>query len=222
MTYVTIQDRVLNRLRLTSTTARTRVKARINERIRAAQASVGLGKLRRGTVSVNTASGNPALTTTGLVKVFTVVIPAEARVLTERSLDFLRNLDPNNDNTGVPLYYAVKAVTATAVTLQLYPIPNAIYAVQIDGLLVGSDLSADADVPGMPEDFHDLIIDGVLADEFADQEDKGELVGYHEAKHEKRLRDLRYFLAKSAYLHTRQDGNATDYPWWAVHGNWWV
>jgi hypothetical protein len=182
---------------------------------------VGLLKTRWGTVSVNTVSGTVTSATTGLLKVNTVTIPLQNRVLEERTMAYIRMMDPANSASGAPLLYAVEKIGATTSTLHFYPKPDAIYAVQIDGLLVGTDLTADADVPGIPEDFHDILIDGVLADEYGDMEDQQASMVKSENAYTLRLRELRYFISKSAWLSRRQGGES-DYPSWLLNLGRWV
>lgn len=221
MTFKNVQDRVMERMRLTTATARARIKNRINERMRAAQTSVGLQKTRRGTVSVNTVSGTATIASTGMSHVFTVAIPLKNIVLIERTMDYLRLIDPSNTSSGQPIEYAVEKTGATTATLRLYPIPNAIYAVQLDGLLVGTDMSGDSDVPGIPEDFHDILIDGASADEYGDMEDQQAKVAECEERYRTRLRELRMFLAKSAWL-PRQQGADSQNPAWLTNLPRWI
>ncbi len=214
MTFLELQDRVRARMNRTSTESRDRIKTFINERLRATQTSTGLGRLRRGTVSLNTTADSSDLTTTGLVKVFAVSQPSLSRVLREVTFNAMRLKDPGFITTGAPLEYAVNSFSATSTGLKLWPKPDAIYALEIDGLLIGTDLSADSDVPAMPEDFHDVLILGAMADEYDHDGDK-KMADKMEAKYELRRRELRYFVAKTAYLMTRQATNV-DYPWWFV------
>jgi hypothetical protein len=193
--------------------SRQRIKGYINERLRATQSSVGLGRLRRGTVSVNTVADDSSLTTTGLVKVFTVFIPALNRTLDEVSLDSIRQKDPAATTTQSPSEFAVKNFNATSVGLVLFPKPDAIYSLSIDGLLLGSDMAANEDVPGMPEDFHDILVTGALADELANNDAEG--AERMEKRFELRKRELRYFIAKSAYLINRANSRQS-LPWWWV------
>lgn len=209
----------MSRLRLTTAAARARIKDRLNERLRSVQSSVGLAKTRRGMLSVNCVSGTVTMATTGVLKVFTVAIPLSNRVLTECTMDHIRYMDPSNTASGIPLLYAVEKVGAVVSTLHFYPNPDAIYAIQIDGLLVGSDMTADGDVPGIPEDFHDMLIAGAEADEYGDMEDAQAKVVECEARFDKRLRDLRYFLAKSK-LGMRQGDGSSEPAWLANLGRW--
>jgi hypothetical protein len=214
MTFVNLQDRVMDRGNRTSSESRDRVKTFLNERLRSLQSSVGLGHLRRGTVSLNTTGGTATLTTTGLVKVFTVTLPALNTVLREVSLDTIRVKDPSSSSSGAPQEYAVKSVGATSLVLMLWPEPDAAYALSVDGLLVGTDMSADGDVPGMPEDFHDTLVFGALADEY-DHDGDTKMALRMETRFESRKRELRYFLAKSAYKRDKAN-NYEPYPWWYV------
>jgi hypothetical protein len=212
VTFVNIQDRVMARTNLSSTTARTRIKAYVNERLRRVATSTNVGRVRFGSVSINTVANVNTITSTGLVKIVTASIPAENQILDERTTDQLRNYDTDVSQNGVPRFFAVKAVNATTLTVQLYPEPDAIYAVVLEGILTGTDLSADADVPGLPEDFHDILIFGALADELPHLQRTDE-AAYYEDKFEKRLSDLKYFLAKSAYLRRPEMGNVFSH-WW--------
>jgi hypothetical protein len=201
------------RTNLTSTTARTRVKEFINERLRRIATSTNCGRLRMGTVSINTVADNNAITTTGLVHIKAVTIPLENAILDERTVEQLRTYDPDVSENGVPRFYAVRKINATTLELMLYPEPDAIYAVSIDGILTGTDLSADGDVAGLPEDFHDVLIFGALADEYPHLSDTENSLIF-EGKYEARLKDLRYFLAKSAWLRRTEPGRDPWLYWW--------
>jgi hypothetical protein len=200
------------RTNLTTTAARDRIKAYVNERLRRVATSTNVGRVRFGSVSINTVANVNTITSTGLVKIVTASIPAENQILDERTTDQLRSYDTDVSQNGVPRFFAVKAVNATTLTVQLYPEPDAIYAVVLEGILTGTDLSADADVPGLPEDFHDVLIFGALADELPHLQRTDE-AAYYEDKFEKRLSDLKYFLAKSAYLRRVETGNVFSH-WW--------
>lgn len=200
------------RTNLTTTVARTRVKAYLNERLRRVATSVNCGRVRQGSVSINSVANVNTITTTGLVKVKTVSIPLENRVLDERTADQLRTYDPDVSENGIPRYYAIQKINPTTLTLQLYPEPDAIYAIAIEGILTGTDMSVDADVPGVPEDFHDVLIYGALADEYPHVKDTENSLLF-ENKFDARLKELRYYIAKSAYL-SRVEKCDPWFYWW--------
>lgn len=212
MTYKQVQDRVLDRLNLTSTDARTRIKNFINERYRNAVTSCSMQRVRMGNFSATTVSGATTVTVSG-AKPVTITMPALNRGLGERSLDQLRSYDPSGQWSGAPQFYAVTNFGAQNFTLQLMPKPDGAYVLNIDGYALGIDLTADADLPAFPEDFHDLLIFGVLADEYDHMGEEDKALK-QEAKFARRLADLRYFIAKSTYLHRLQNGTMMESSSW--------
>jgi hypothetical protein len=217
VTFVEIQDAVMGRFDLTTSVARTRVKARINERYRELVTSLGLGKVRRATSTFATVDGTTTYTPTNLIKPFTVTYTAGNRVLLERTEAQIREQDPDISQTGAPRYYVVVGYGASTVSLRIYPTPDDAYTITYEGIVRGTALSSDGDIPVLPEDFHDILVLGPCEDEALKQE-KTELarqfrdqrLGPPGRKHEGRVGELRYFLHKSAYLHTRQGQD----PWW--------
>jgi len=218
MTFKQIQDRVLDRLNLTSTDARTRIKNFINERYRQAVTSCSLPRLRMGSAAPVTVSGSAAITVSGVIKPLTFTLPALNRVLYERSQDQLRTYDPSGQWLGAPQYYAVTNYGATTFALLLMPKPDAAYTLNVDGYLAGTDLSADGDIPAFPEDFHDILENGALADEY-DHKDKGDYAKKYEMRYQQRLSELRYFVAKSIYSHrTQNSANTNAAAWYWLYG----
>lgn len=211
MTFKELQDNVLNRLNLTTAEARTRVKVFLNERYRRLQTSIGLGRVRFVSSTFPTINGTYTYSPVGLIKPLTLTLPAQNIVLDERSMDQIRLLDPDNSTTGVPYFYVVQKFNAKTVTLYLWPKPDAIYTIAYDGIATGADMTADSDIPAVPEDFHDVIEFGAVADELMKME-KPSLSQTMEVKADLRTRELRYFLAKSIYLSVVQGGN--DLWWW--------
>lgn len=221
MTFLEIQNRVMGRLNLSSTVARDRIKGFINERVRNAQTSTNLGRVRRGSQTINTVAGQVFLNTTTIIKPITISIPAMNWVLRERTEDQLRNYDPIGQWSGVPQLYAVRKINASSVQLEFKPIPDAIYAVVIDGYLAGTEMTADGDIPAIPEDFHDMFVYGAAADELLHLE-KIDQASAMETKWNERLKQCRYFVSKSIYLHRAQnDNNVANWEWW-FYGSPWV
>lgn len=219
MTFVQIQDKVMGRLNLSSTSARTRIKGFINERVRAAQTSTNLGRVRRGSESLNTVAAQATLETTTIIKPVTISIPAVNWVLREVSEDQLRNYDPVGQWTGRPAIYAVQKFKAGTVVLEFKPIPDGIYAIQIDGMVAGVELSADGDVPAVPEDFHDMFVYGAACDELMHLE-KFDQASAMEGKWSERLKGCRYFISKSIYLHRAQGDSGVNWEWWFYGSPW--
>lgn len=200
----------MERLNLSSTEARTRIKEEINERVARVQSGLGLEKTRPliGYL-LPCVIDNNGLTAVSVIKIHSITNAQTNRTLYERTLDQIRVLDPSNSQEGEPLYYAVVKYWPNKVELFLWPRPQVAYPLQIDGLAVTVALSGDSDVPGLPEDFHDAIIFGVLADEY-ERLDRMEMCEQQEGKFEKRIGDLRYYISKSAYLARHQGSNTAD------------
>lgn len=200
MTFVQLQNDVMERMGLTHTDSRTRVKRFLNQRLRRLVTNLGLGRLgRRSTITFVTVATTKTYTPSTLIKPFSVIYTAGNLVLEELTQAQLRALDADDSQTGAPRAFVVVAYGATTVTLRIWPTPDAVYTLTVDGLITGTDLSADGDVPAFPEDYHDVLIFGAEADELEKME-KYDLAAKKEAAYEKRMRELRYFLAKSAYL----------------------
>lgn len=217
MTFKNLQDRVMGRLNLTSTEARTRIKAFLNERYRKLQTSVGLGRVRFGTVGFNTVAGTFTYSPATLIKPMTIMYPAGNRVLAQKSMDEIRMMDPDSSQTGEPEAFVLQQFGATTCTIYVWPKPAGIYALSVDGIIAGTDMSGDSDVPVIPEDFHDILEFAATADELMKME-KPTLADKMETKVELRTRELRYFIGKSTYLGLQQ-GSASELFWW--WGPWW-
>ena len=217
MTFKNLQDNVMGRLNLTSAEARARVKIFLNQRYRKLQTSVGLGRVRFGTVTQNTAAGTYTYSPAGLVKPMTITYAGGNKVLDVWSMDQIRNVDPDSSQTGPPIVYVIQKFNATSCTIYVWPKPDAIYALTIDGIVSGTDMAADGDVPAFPEDFHDAIEFGATSDELKHMEkyDKSKDMN---VEAEGRVRELRYFMAKNAYL-TMSQGDDRSRWWW---GPWWT
>ena len=200
MTFREIQDLVMSKLNLTSTDARTRIKTEINLRYREVQSGVNLSSTRRGTTTFTTASGSSTTTQSGIAKVLSVWDPVYLmRPLREVSLNTLRVLDAPAVVKGTAEEYVVDNNLNNIVTLRLFPQPTVAYALQADVLLAGVDMTSDSDEPAFYDDFHDVLVHGVVADEMNKLERFREAQLF-EVKFEKRLSELRYAIRKSAWI----------------------
>lgn len=208
----------MDRMKLTSTEARTRVKNFINERYRAVATSCGLTSVRWGYGTIITVAESIDYPVTGIihpVQAWLAVGNSADKILRQiTSLEFLE-LDPAQEKHGEPQAWSHHRSNAATATVRLWPIPDDEYSVGVGGIMSGTDMSADGDVPVLPEDFHDALIFGALSDELMEKE-KPQLADAMEAKFKERVRELRYFVNRTAYLEMRQGEH--DYWWW---GYWW-
>jgi hypothetical protein len=129
----------------------------------------------------------------------TVGLQETQRVLIERTFDELRN---SPLGTQPPQRYAIARMGATSATIYLDCIPSSVFLLSADIHERTTTLSGTSE-PVFSENFHDILVHGVLADELYKME-KYDMSKAQEAKYEKRLGELRLFIAKSAGLQIYQ------------------
>lgn len=116
-------------------------------------------------------------------------------VTTDRLLSMGLSTDP-------PTFYAVTNMGERTVTIKLNSIPATQYTLtaNVEGNI--TQLSG-ALLPAFSEDYHDILVDMVMADELdkADKTDKAEKKMKHALA---RMGELRLFIAKSAYRDMKQ------------------
>lgn len=204
MTFLELQDAVLDRVNLSSTEARARVSRNLNIRYRRVQSTLQLDKTRRGSVDITTTSGVPTVTVSGVAKLLGLYDPNVLhRPLDEKTLAEIEARTAHNALTSTPTDFAIDEHLNDLVILRFYPIPDGAYALEGDCLLAGTDMDEDDDEPTLPTDFHDVLMEGALADELIKME-KFKEAAAKEQVYEKRLSDLRYFIAKTRLTQASQ------------------
>ena len=207
MTFSDISVRVLDRLNLTSTQATVRVAQEIDERYREVATGLGLEVTTTGIVPVGatTTVGVRTLTFTGVEKIMSVYNTAFTPPATLDEVDFdeIRNQPVGTDP---PSQWAVQSMGASTVTIFLDTTPATAYLLTADALSTQLVLTGSM-IPQIPTSFHDILLHGVIADELYKLE-KYDLAAKKEEKFEKRLSELRFFIAKSAYKKIYQGKNA--------------
>lgn len=143
-----------------------------------------------------TVAGTPVTPATGTITVETQQVQ---RILNERSFDEIRYMPLQPDP---PQNWAVQLMGASTVTVFLDSTPSTAYLLNADVEVNIADL-AGSNVPAFSQDFHDILIKGGLADELYKMEkyDQSEV---QEKRFEKRLGELRLFIAKSGGLEIYQ------------------
>lgn len=213
MTFNQIVQRVLDRMNLTSDKAYNRVLDTVNEVYKEVVSGVGLEtSVLIPAVTANTVVSSRYVTFTGVTKILAVFDPSvtPARVLFEKSFDELRN-EP--DGGSPPVEYAIQNMGANSVTIYLNGTPTTSFPLQADCEGQVSLLTGNAQ-PNFNEDFHDILIKGAMAVEYHKMEksDKGKVF---DDKYEKRLSELRLYIASSAYNDIVQGKTAYD-----IGANW--
>lgn len=214
MTFTEIVNDVMNRLNLTSQDARTRIGIRVNDRYRRVCSSIGLLSSRQvaRTVTLIPASipSLPDYTVVDMQKVNRIIIvdPNGTKVRTLEQVTY-DDVTKYTSSQRLPQYWAVKRMgaTSTIITFDATPATDP-FTIRIDGYDISETLEDDAE-PAFPQDFHDILIEGAMADEHRKME-KPELAQIDEANYQTRLGDLRMFIAKAAYLDIYQSKNKPE------------
>ena len=125
-------------------------------------------------------------------------------LLQEVEFDELRNQPVSTDP---PSQWAVQEMGASTVTIFLDTVPATAYILTADAESIQTELTGSM-VPQFPQSYHDILITGVKADELFKME-KYDMAAAMEVKFEKRLGELRFFIAKSAYKNIYSGKNST-------------
>lgn len=207
MTFDEIVTSITSRLNLTSADGITRVRTEVNDRYRRVTSSIGLNVSRRTTVQATAIIGVNTLAFSSVEKLINVVDRSSSpyRVLKEVTMEELRAREPFANNWA--RYYAIANITANTVTILMDCIPEAAFTLYADAYSTAATLTG-SQTPAFSESFHDILMYGVLADEYR-KVMKQALAQESEAMYEKRLSELRYFISKSAYL-DRFQGKTRD------------
>lgn len=204
MTFDEIVDDIMDRLNLTSIDSRDRVERQVNRYYRRVRTSLGIDTYVAKDVatSANTVNGSATVTFPAIQKIYRVYddTSGSVRVLEQKSWDELRERTPASGNA--PTEWAVESYDDASVTVRLNVTMSEVQVLKADGILNVVDLDGD-DIPAFPTDFHDILIEGVLADEYRKRE-KMDLAKISLDEYERRLSDLRMWFAKNAYLTIRQ------------------
>jgi hypothetical protein len=199
--FTEIVTAVTDRLNLSSAEATTRIGTEVNAHYKEVTSSLGLQVARRVIgVSATASLGSANLTFTGIEKIERVVDDSSGTVreLDEVSMAEIRNEAPG---TATPTKYAIERMYPGSVKIRVNVVAQDEYTLKADGLETAETLSGVL-VPQFSTDYHDILVKMTLADEYRKLE-KPVLAREEEAKAEKRLSELRLFIAKGRMV-TRQ------------------
>lgn len=204
MTHQELVEEIMEQLNLRSDESRVRVGRAVNTRYKRVTSAIGLASSRRGVaVSGLTDIDSAEVTFIGIDKVDRIIDSRSGtiKLLNEVTFDEMREINPTTGDS--PQRWCVQSMRASTVIIRLDAVAATQYELTADGLLTASTLESN-DEPQFPEDYHDVLVFGVLADEYRKAE-KLELSREMEGTFERRLSDLRMFIAKSSYLTIRQN-----------------
>jgi hypothetical protein len=195
--------------------AKERIGRSLNVRYKQVTSAIGLASTRREEIPAVATIGSRYMTFTGVEKLENVFrrVGTKVYILDELTNDEL--LD-TNIRTEPPHAYTVYSVAPTSVTIKLDCTPTTGFTLYATALQDASSIS-NTDVPNFPESYHDVLVQGVMADELSRKE-KFDQAMVCEKKFESRLSDLRMFVAKTAYLSLYRGKHADAEGWWDYAG----
>ena len=211
-TFQELSTDIMDRLNLTSEDAASRVMKTLHTRYKRVTSSIGLIPSRRTRVSNTATIGSRDLTFSSIEKVDVVyrIVGTKTIKLDEITSDEMVD-EPLK--TEPVTKYCIRSMTDTTVTIRMNVTPTTAFTLYAEGLASQSRIAPDAS-PAFPESFHDVLIYGVLADEYRKKE-QFEFMRAAEEDYENRLSDLRMFIAKSAYLNLYQGKTSNEaVGWW--------
>lgn len=203
MTFTELVTDVTDELNLTSTNATTRVGRNVNKGYREIASSLGLQPVERREVTASTVTDSAYITFgPRVMKLERVWNPAFTpwQMLGESTVDEIRS---SFQGTDPAQRYAVYNITSDTVTLLLDAVASSVYTLNADAMVNLLTLSGNM-APAFPEDFHDVLTYRPKAFELRKLE-KYDEAQVQEAMYEKRLGELRFYIAKSGWLQLYQN-----------------
>ena len=177
--------------------------------------AIGLAQVSRYVLGASelTTIGSAEVTFNSMEKISRVyyLSGTAKKPLEEVTVDEIRD-ESDPDTSDEPTKFAVKGFTDDSVTIITNRLSETSHALYADGFTTAPTLSGVL-APNFPESFHDILVEGVLMDEYKRME-KTDLADRSKAEFEQRLSDLKMWAAKSAYLEIQQGRAATRRRWW--------
>lgn len=195
MTFTEIVSDVTSRLNLTSAGSTTRVGETTNRVYKKITTSIGLNVSRHYEATATASIGTQFVTFSGVEKINSVYDQSSGQnhALAEVSITELDRMAVADSDT--PTHYAVYRVNAGTVQIKTNVNAQTAYELLGAGFERASTLSGSQE-PAFPESFHDIVVEGVLYEEYLKLEKAG-LAAMSKANYEDRMGDLRIFIAKS-------------------------
>jgi hypothetical protein len=202
---------IADALNLSSAEAKARIAREINVRYNRVTSSIGLITSRRVEVTENTTVGDRFIEFEGIEKLDAVFYRdgSKNKILPELTHDEMLAYTIGTDK---PTRFSVFNMKPNSVTIMLDCEPATVFPMYAHGLVESSTITGN-DRPAFPESFHDVLIHGVIADEYRKME-KQQYARDAETDYERRLSDLKMFIAKSGYLDFYQGKHTKRKGWW--------
>jgi hypothetical protein len=210
LVFTEITRHIADRFNLKSDEALARIGTNVNMRHREILSSLGISQVAKGTSATATASIASRFLTFGPTPVAVVKVVAvydastgsyPPSVLDEVSKDQMLNEGLVSDP---PSKYCIYTMGERSVTIQVNAIAGSAYVLTADVEGNTSQLSG-ADSPAFDEDYHDILVNMVTADEL-EKAEKYDKAAAKLKQADKRMGELRLHIAKSAYKELTQGG----------------
>lgn len=180
MTLLEIETELARELNKNASSLDSTVKARflaaINRHYRRIASLPGLQHLRDTTTTFPSVAGQAEYQIGSVAKIHRIWDTSNKRYLLPMTMAQYRQMSPEaiTDNQGTPTFWVWESYSGSSTLkydLYLYQTPSAVVTYTADITSVLTALSADADVPILPTDFHDLLFLGALEDEYRHLDD---------------------------------------------------
>ena len=199
MTFSEVQTAIKDRLNYTSSTTDTRLGNTINRIYRQVGTEIGINFARQTNATKIVTIASATVVFSGVERIDRVWYldsNSKPHIVDQVLIDELRNEAAVSSDQ--PTLWALLSTTSNTVSIRLDANPETAYTLYCDGVSEVADLSGSNE-PAFPESFHDILVEGVLREEYLKLE-KPTLADRAEAAYEKRLSGLRMFMAKTGYM----------------------
>jgi hypothetical protein len=179
-------------------TTRARFVNAVNRRYRRCLSMPGAQHLREGTTTFPSVQSTALYAIPSVAKVHRIWETTNDRQLLPMTLAQYRVIEPDAaSREGTPTHFVDAGYNSSRQPqVYLWPTPSSAITYTCDVLNALTDLSLDADVPLLPEDFHDILVLAGLIEEYRRLDDPR--AGFVVADLSQREKHLIYWLAETA------------------------
>ena len=197
MTFTEIVDEIADRLDLTASDDTTRIGRLVNQCYRKVTTSIGLQLSRRTNTNTTASISSSNITFSSCEKILNLYdrTVSPYKLLKEVTIDELREDQPYSASDNLTKW-AVSSQTADTVVIEIDVIAQTAFSVYADIIATAATLSGSTE-PSFPESYHDILIEGVLMNEYKKSE-KLALAKESKLEYEQRLSDLKLWMALSS------------------------
>lgn len=204
MTFTDIKSIITDRLKIksTDTDSITRIERLINLVYREVTAGLGMSPSRRSTITADTSIGSALVTFTGVEKIERIFDETSGTVIVLQEITYLEMREIVPAASDSVTRWAIKSRTDDTITVQFDVAFATVKQLDADVWAPAATLSG-SDEPAFPPSFHDILVHGVLSQEYLRGE-KPTLADREDVKYNRRMSQLRNWSAVTANQVLRQ------------------